>query len=100
VPTSEEIVARLIYHQVVAELYPTAKRLIYRKASAFELSLLRFSLQRLPEVVIEAEDQLAQLKCTGEGCRDVGMNLKKLWSFEVSRYIIDLCIPRKVQILK
>jgi len=31
VPASEEMVAGRIYHQAMAELYPTAKRLIYKE---------------------------------------------------------------------
>jgi len=87
VPASEEMVTGRIYHQVMAELYPTAKRMIYSEGIGMCTDLPYILMQRLPEAVIEAEEQLSKVKCMSEACRDVSGNLKKLWSFEVSRIV-------------
>ena len=89
VPASEEMVAGRIYHQAMAELYPTAKRLIYREGLGICTNLADILMERLPEAVIEAEKELAQVKCS-ETAKDVGENLKKLWSFEVSRIVSSI----------
>ena len=87
VPASEEMVTGRIYHQVMAELYPTAKRLIYNEGIGICTNLPQILMQRLPEAVTEAEEQLSKVKCMSEASRDVSGNLKKLWSFEVSRIV-------------
>ena len=85
VPASEEMIAGRIYHQAMAELYPTAKRLIYREGMGICTDLPQIMMERLPEAIIEAGEQLAQAKCSTEISKNVGENLRKLWSFEVSR---------------
>ena len=90
VPASEEMIAGRIYHQAMAELYPAAKRLIYREGMGICTDLPQILMERLPEAVIEAEEQLSQVKCSTETSKDVGENLKKLWSFEVSRIVSSI----------
>ena len=89
VPASEEMVAGRIYHQAMAELYPTAKRLIYREGLGICTNLAEILMERLPEAVIEAEMEMAQVKCS-DTAKDVGENLRKLWSFEVSRIVFSI----------
>ena len=74
VPASEEMVTGRIYHQVMAELYPTAKRLIYSEGIGICTNLPQILMQRLPEAVIEAEEQLSKVKCMSEASRDVSGN--------------------------
>ncbi len=90
VPASEEMVAGRIYHQAMAELYPTSKRLIYREGLGICTNLSQILMERLPEAIIEAEEQLAQVECSAQTIRDVGENLRKLWSFEVSRIVSSI----------
>lgn len=90
VPASEEMVAGRIYHQAMAELYPSAKRLIYREGLGICTNLAEILMERLPEAVIEAEEELAQVKNSTEAANDVGENLRKLWSFEVSRIVSSI----------
>ena len=72
VPASEEMVTGRIYHQVMAELYPTAKRLIYKEGMGICTDLPQILMERLPDVIIEAEEQLSQVKCSTEIGKDVG----------------------------
>ncbi|MGB5099337.1 MAG: type I-A CRISPR-associated protein Cas4/Csa1 [Methanothrix sp.] len=90
VPASEEMVAGRIYHQAMAELYPSAKRLIYREGLGICTNLAEILMERLPDAVIEAEEELAQVKNSTEAANDVGENLRKLWSFEVSRIVSSI----------
>jgi CRISPR-associated protein Csa1 len=90
VPASEEMVAGRIYHQAMAELYPSAKRLIYREGLGICTNLAEILMERLPDAVIEAEEELAQVKDSTELAKDVGDNLRKLWSFEVSRIVFSI----------
>lgn len=83
VPASEEMVAGRIYHQAMAELYPSAKRLIYREGMSVCTDLQQILMGRLPDAIIEAEEQLSQVKYSTETGKKVGENLRKLWSFEV-----------------
>ena len=85
VPASEEMVTGRIYHQAMAELYPTTKRLIYREGMSICTDLPQILMERLPDAIIEAEEQLSQVKCSTEISKYVGENLRKLWSFEVNR---------------
>lgn len=90
VPASEEMVAGRIYHQAMAELYPSAKRLIYREGLGICTNLAEILMERLPEAVIEAEEEMAQVKNSTDAAEDVGENLRKLWSFEVSRIVSSI----------
>ncbi len=90
VPASEEMVTGRIYHQAMAELYPTTKRLIYREGMSICTDLPQILMERLPDAIIEAEEQLSQVKCSTEISKYVGENLRKLWSFEVSRIVSSI----------
>ncbi|OPY55369.1 MAG: CRISPR-associated protein Csa1 [Methanosaeta sp. PtaU1.Bin112] len=90
VPASEEMVAGRIYHNAMAELYPAAKRLIYREGMGICTNLSEILMERLPEAIIEAEEQLSQVTCSTDLSRDIGANLRKLWSFEVSRIVSSI----------
>lgn len=86
-PASEEMVAGRIYHGAMAELYPTAKRLIYTQGMSVCTDLAQILMERLPEAILEAEEQIASAKGSGDDAKEVGENLKKLWTFEVSRIV-------------
>ncbi len=86
-PASEEMIAGRIYHNAMAELYPTAKRLIYTQGMGICTDLAQVLMERLPEAILEAEEQMASAKGSGDGAKEVGENLKKLWTFEVSRIV-------------
>lgn len=58
-PASEEMVSGRIYHQAMAELYPTAKRLIYTNGLGICTDLAGVLMERLPDAVVEAEEQMA-----------------------------------------
>ena len=47
-------------------------------------------MERLPEAVKEAQKQLATAGAAGEITQEVGENLRKLWSFEVSRIVSSI----------
>jgi CRISPR-associated protein Csa1 len=47
-------------------------------------------MERLPEAVEEAQKQLATAGAAGEIAQEVGENLRKLWSFEVSRIVSSI----------
>jgi CRISPR-associated protein Csa1 len=87
VPPSPEMVAGRIYHSAIAELYPMAKRLIYTQGLGICTNLANVLMQRLPDAVLEAEEQLASAGAEGEGAQEVSANLGKLWSFETSRIV-------------
>jgi CRISPR-associated protein Csa1 len=89
-PASEKMVSGRIYHQAMAELYPTAKRLIYTNGLGICTDLAGVLMERLPEAVVEAEEQMASAGAKAEEGKEVGMNLKKLWSFEVSRIVSSI----------
>jgi CRISPR-associated protein Csa1 len=89
-PASEEMVSGRIYHQAMAELYPTAKRLIYTNGLGICTDLAGVLMERLPEAVVEAEEQMASAGAKAEVGKEVGINLKKLWSFEVSRIVSSI----------
>jgi CRISPR-associated protein Csa1 len=74
VPASEEMVAGRIYHNAMAELYPTAKRLIYREGMGICPNLSQILMERLPEATIEAEEQLSQVTCETDASKDIGEN--------------------------
>jgi len=86
VPPSEEMVAGRIYHQAIAELFPLAKRLIYSEGLEVCTSLAQILMERMSSAVEEAERQMlsAGLK---DASGEVIENLRKLWSFEVSRIV-------------
>ncbi len=86
-PASEEMVAGRIYHEAMAELYPTAKRLIYTQGMDVCTDLAQILMERLPEAILEAEEQIASARGSGDDAKEVGVNLKKLWTFEVSRIV-------------
>jgi len=90
VPASEEMIAGRIYHQVMAELYPTAKRLIYREGVGVCQDLPPILMERLPGAMIEAEEDLSSVKCPTQTSAEIGVNLKKLWCFEVSRIVSSI----------
>ncbi|NPV62801.1 MAG: type I-A CRISPR-associated protein Cas4/Csa1 [Methanotrichaceae archaeon] len=90
VPASEEMVAGRIYHQAIAELYPTAKRLIYTEGLGICTNLAQILMERMPEAVIEAEESLASIGAGSEATKNVGENLRKLWQFEVSRIVSSI----------
>lgn len=106
VPSSEDMIAGAIYHRAIAELYPMAKRLIYANGLGICSELGALLNERRDEAVLEAEEQLASAgaihpvatadtdnrrSAKGAGPRNsaevVAGNLKKLWSFEVSRIV-------------
>ncbi len=89
-PASEEMVSGRIYHQAMAELYPTAKRLIYTNGLGICTDLAGVLMERLPDAVVEAEEQMASAGAKAEEGKEVGVNLKKLWSFEVSRIVSSI----------
>jgi CRISPR-associated protein Csa1 len=90
-PASVEMISGRIYHQAMAELYPTAKRLIYTNGLEICTDLAQILMERLPEAEVEAEEQLASSgHCSGDVAQEVGANLKKLWSFEVSRIVSSI----------
>lgn len=89
-PASEEMVSGRIYHQAMAELYPTAKRLIYTNGLGICTDLAAVLTERLPDAVVEAEEQMASAGAKAEEGKEVGANLKKLWSFEVSRIVSSI----------
>ncbi|HON36462.1 MAG: type I-A CRISPR-associated protein Cas4/Csa1 [Methanothrix sp.] len=92
VPASEEMVAGRIYHQAMAELYPTAKRLIYKEGMNICAQLSDILMGRLDDALVEAAEQLSQAKCSSyENIgKSVSDNLRKLWSFEVSRIVSSI----------
>ncbi len=87
VPPSVEMVAGRIYHHAVAELYPMAKRLIYTNGLGICTNLAEVLMERLPEAIVEAEEQLASTVDSSDAAEEIGENLKKLWAFEVSRIV-------------
>jgi len=90
VPPSEEMIAGRIYHQAVAELYPTAKRLIYTQGLDVCTNLADVLMERMPEAVLEAEQQMAHVGGTESATKEVVENLRKLWYFEVSRIVSSI----------
>ncbi|VVB72524.1 Uncharacterised protein [uncultured archaeon] len=46
-------------------------------------------MERQPEVVIEAEEELAQVKNSTRAASDIGDNLRKLCSFEARRIVFS-----------
>ena len=92
VPASEEMVAGRIYHQAMAELYPTAKRLIYKEGMSICAELPGILMERLDDAIVEANEQLSQTKFSpsAEAGQSVSDNLRKLWSFEVSRIVSSI----------
>jgi CRISPR-associated protein Csa1 len=89
-PASEEMVSGRIYHQAMAELYPTAKRLIYTNGLGICTDLAGVLMERLPDAVLEAEELMTSTGAKTEAGKEVGANLKKLWSFEVSRIVSSI----------
>jgi CRISPR-associated protein Csa1 len=87
VPPSGEMVSGRIYHEAIAELYPMAKRLIYTNGLGICSNLAEVLMQRLPEAIVEAEEQLGSVVDSGDAAKEIGENLKKLWAFEVSRIV-------------
>jgi CRISPR-associated protein Csa1 len=87
VPPSGEMVSGRIYHEAIAELYPMAKRLIYTNGLGICSDLAEVLMQRLPEAIVEAEEQLGSVVDSGDAAKEIGENLKKLWAFEVSRIV-------------
>lgn len=92
VPASVEMVAGRIYHQAMAELYPTAKRLIYREGMKVCADLSGILMERLDEAIVEADEQLSQTRFSfsSEAGQGISDNLRKLWSFEVSRIVSSI----------
>lgn len=85
-PPSEEMVAGRIYHQAIAELFPLAKRLIYSEGLGVCTSLAQILMERMPEVIEEAEKQMLSAGLA-DASGEVIENLRKLWPFEVSRIV-------------
>lgn len=92
VSPSLDMVAGSIYHNVIAELYPTAKRLIYSNGLGVCSKLGNMLNDRLPDAILEAEERLSS---SGDDynvdyASQVAGNLEKLWYFEVSRIISSI----------
>lgn len=81
------MVAGRLYHQAIAELYPMVKRLIYKEGLGVCTNLAEILMERMPEAVLEAEEQIARAGRSDGIAEDVGENVRKLWSFEVSRIV-------------
>lgn len=96
VAASPEMVAGTVYHRAIAELYPTAKRLIYTNGLAICSEMSNLLYERLPEAVLESEEMINSVAighstdCNRDHSKEVGENLKKLWSFEVSRIVSSI----------
>jgi len=86
VPPSAEMVAGRIYHQAIARLFPAAKRLIYSQGLGACTSLAQILMERMPEAIEDAEKQMLA-SGVADASREVIENLRKLWSFEVSRIV-------------
>ncbi|MDH7597824.1 MAG: type I-A CRISPR-associated protein Cas4/Csa1 [Methanothrix sp.] len=86
VPPSVEMVAGRIYHQAIARLFPLAKRLIYSQGLDVCTSLAQILMERMPDAIKEAEKQMLASGLS-DAPREIIDNLRKLWSFEVSRIV-------------